>query len=82
MFNSDELELILNGKPDIDLKDWKAFTIYKEPYYSSHKIILWFWEILSNMTQKELSNFLMFCTGTSRVPFEGFSKLESNRGEI
>ena len=82
MFNSDELELILNGKPDIDLKDWKAYTIYKEPYYSSHKIILWFWEILSNMTQKELSNFLMFCTGTSRVPFEGFSKLESNRGEI
>ena len=82
MFNSDELELILNGKPNIDLNDWKKFTIYKSPYYSSHKVILWFWEILSNMTQKELSNFLMFCTGTSRVPFGGFSKLESNRGEI
>ena len=34
------------------------------------------------MTQKQLSNFLMFCTGSSRVPFDGFSKLESNRGEI
>ena len=82
MFNSDELELILNGKPSIDLKDWKEHTIYKLPYYSTHKVIIWFWEILESMTQKELSNFLMFCTGTSRVPFGGFSKLESNRGEI
>ena len=82
MFNSDELELILNGKPTIDLDDWKLYTIYKTPYYRTHRVIMWFWDILSNMTQKELSNFLMFCTGTSRVPFGGFSKLESNRGEI
>ena len=82
MFNSDELELILNGKPYIDLNDWKNFTIYKPPYSSNHKVIIWFWDILKSMTQKELSNFLMFCTGTSRVPFGGFSKLESNRGEI
>ena len=82
IFNSEELELILNGKPYIDLNDWKQYTIYKTPYYRTHRVISWFWEILSNMTQKELSNFLMFCTGTSRVPFEGFSKLESNRGEI
>ena len=82
MFNSDELELILNGKPNIDLNDWKQHTIYKSSYYSSHRVIIWFWDILKNMTQKQLSNFLMFCTGTSRVPFGGFSKLESNRGEI
>ena len=82
MFNSDELELIVNGKPNIDLDDWKHQTIYKFPYYRDHRVITWFWDILGNMSQKELSNFLMFCTGTSRVPFGGFSKLESNRGEI
>jgi hypothetical protein len=82
MFKAYELELIVNGKPEIELDDWKKNTVYKSPYYSSHKVIKWFWEILENKTQKELSNFLMFCTGTSRVPFGGFSKLESNRGEI
>ena len=82
MFKADELELIVNGKPEIELDDWKKNTVYKSPYYSSSKVIKWFWEILEGMSQKQLSNFLMFCTGTSRVPFGGFSKLESNRGEI
>ena len=82
MFYSEELELILNGKPNIDLNDQKENTIYKQPYNKSNRVIIWFWDILKNMTQKQLSNFLMFCTGSSRVPFDGFSKLESNRGEI
>ena len=34
------------------------------------------------LEQKDLSEFLQFCTGTQRVPIEGFSKLQSNRGEI
>ncbi len=29
MFNSDELELLLNGCPFIDLDDWRANTVYK-----------------------------------------------------
>jgi E3 ubiquitin-protein ligase HUWE1 len=28
IFNTDELELILNGQPFIDVWDWKANTIY------------------------------------------------------
>ena len=34
------------------------------------------------LSQKELANFLMFSTGTSRVPFGGFAALESNRGNL
>ena len=81
-FSSDELELLINGRPFIDLEDWKMFTEYKEPYNSNHKIVIWFWEILNELSQKELSNLLMFTTGTSRVPFGGFVALESNRGNV
>ena len=81
-FTSDELELLINGRPFIDLEDWRQNTIYKTPYNNNHKLILWFWDILENLSQKELSNLLMFSTGTSRVPFGGFSCLESNRGNI
>ena len=79
-FTSDQLELLLNGRPFIDIEDWKQFSEYREPYNSGHYIILWFWEILSQLSQKELSNLLMFSTGSSRVPLGGFASLESNRG--
>ena len=81
-FTSDELELLINGRPFIDVEEWKMFTVYKEPYNINHKIIIWFWEILNELSQKELSNLLMFATGVSRVPFGGFVTLESNRGNI
>ena len=81
-FNSDELELIINGRPIIDVDDWYINTTYKEPYSEQHQVIKWFWEIMYELSQKELANFLMFSTGTSRVPFGGFAALESNRGNI
>ena len=81
-FTSDELELLINGRPYIDIEEWRMFTDYKEPFNNNHRVINWFWEILSELSQKELSNLLMFTTGTSRVPFGGFSALESNRGNV
>ena len=81
-FTSDELELVINGRPFIDVEEWKMFTEYKTPYSSQHYIIIWFWEILEKLSQKELSNLLLFCTGSARVPLGGFEVLESNRGNI
>jgi len=79
-FTADQFELLLNGRPFIDIEDWKQFTEYRDPFSSSHYIIKWFWEILSQLSQIELSHLLMFATGSSRVPLGGFSSLESNRG--
>jgi hypothetical protein len=81
-FTSEQLELLINGRPFIDLEDWKQFTEYREPYNLNNKIIIWFWDILSQLSQNELGNLLMFTTGTSRVPLGGFEHLESNRGNI
>ena len=80
--NSNELELLLNGRPFIDCQEWKSFTVYREPYNENHQVIKWFWEVLSNLSQKELSNFLLFSTGSSRVPLGGFADLEGMDGII
>ena len=79
---SDELELIINGRPFIDIEEWKSFTQYREPLNQNSQIIIWFWEIMSTLNQSQLSNFLQFSTGTARVPIGGFAELESNRGNI
>ena len=81
-FTSNELELIINGRPFIDLEEWETFTLYKGAYTRDHIVIKWFWEILATFTQKELSNLLLFATGASRVPLGGFEVLESNGGTI
>ena len=81
-FTSNEIELILNGKPFIDLEEWKLYVVYKSPYNQNHKVIIWFWEILAKLSQKQLSNLLLFSTGASRVPLGGFAELQSSRVNI
>ena len=78
-FHSDDLESLINGVPFIDLEDWRLNTEYRAPYNENHQVIIWFWKALANLSQKQLSNFLVFSTGSSRVPIEGFKALESNR---
>ncbi len=79
---ADDLEKIICGAPTIDLADWKNNTTYKPPYTEDHKVIHWMWRVLGTYTQKQLSSFVQFCTGTSRVPAGGFAALESNRGQL
>ena len=81
IFTSDQLGLLINGTPFIDTDDWRMNTIYKN-YNDYDNVIVDFWDIISNLSQEELSNFLLFCTGSSRVPIGGFKSLESNRGQI
>lgn len=68
------------GVPFIDIQDWFDNTIYKEPYKKDHKVIKWFWNIMEKFEQDQLSRILHFCTGSTRTPINGFSRLESNRG--
>jgi len=79
-FNTNELELIFNGRPFLDLEEWELNTDYLGGYSGKDQIIKWFWEILHEFTQKELSNLLLFATGNSRVPLGGFAELESTKG--
>ena len=79
--DGDELELFLCGDQKISLEDWKKHTKYKKPYNQQHQVILWFWEVLAQLTNAELERFLQFCTGSNKVPAEGFSGLTSNNGK-
>ena len=81
IFTSDQLGLLINGTPFIDVDDWRLNTQYKN-YNDYDNVIINFWDIISNLEQEDLSNFLLFCTGSSRVPIGGFKSLESNRGQI
>nr|CEL71045.1 TPA: Ubiquitin--protein ligase, putative [Neospora caninum Liverpool] len=83
MFNDRELDLLLNGQNRVDVDDWKKNTQYSGGYCEDDPIIQWFWDVVGNtFNDEERGRLLQFCTGTSRVPSEGFRVLESNRGQL
>ena len=80
--NAYELELLICGRPFIDVKEWKENSIYKGKFSKSSTCVKWFWEEIYKLNQENLRRFLQFSTGSSRVPINGFQNLESNRGEL
>jgi hypothetical protein len=76
----EELEKAICGENDISLSEWEACTVYKGAYNRDHEVIRWFWDVLGNYPQEDLSKILQFWTGTPRLPVGGFSALEGNRG--
>ena len=80
-FSSDEMNLLINGIPFIDIEDWKENTEYAG-YKITDEVILNFWDILYDFNQDELSKLLQFVTGSSRVPIGGFKSLESRKGNL
>lgn len=81
VFTLEEIEMILNGLPFIDVHDWEHNTVYKGSYYKGHQVIKWFWQVMRELNQEQLTKFYHFCTGSTRLPVEGFRALQSNRGE-
>lgn len=45
IFDENELELLMCGIQNIDVKDWKQNTVYKGDYNVNTKTIQWFWRV-------------------------------------
>ena len=82
IFTIEELDFVLSGQSTINLDDWKINTIYKGNLKEKSKIIQFFWEVLSELNNEELLLFYKFCTGSTRVPIDGFSSLSGPRNKI
>ncbi|RXG73425.1 E3 ubiquitin-protein ligase Nedd-4 [Armadillidium vulgare] len=80
IFDENELELLMCGIVSIDVKDWKANTIYKGEYHPNHIVIQWFWKVVLSFDNEMRARLLQFVTGTSRVPMNGFKELYGSNG--
>ena len=72
MFTQSELHLIICGVPNIDINDMRANTKFLQPYHNDHPVIKMFFNVLSKWNPKNLGKFLLFLTGSSQVPVNGF----------
>lgn len=80
VFDENELELLMCGIGEIDVRDWKRHTVYKSGYHANHIVIQWFWRVVLSFSNEMRSRLLQFVTGTSRVPMNGFKELYGSNG--
>jgi len=71
-FTIQELELLFNGKKNIDTDEIRAYTIYQGKTDGSSKVVLWFWQLLRDMEVDDKMKLLKFVTGSDRVPLDGY----------
>eukprot|EP00041_Stephanoeca_diplocostata_P037604 m.1429689 g.1429689 ORF g.1429689 m.1429689 type:complete len:326 (+) comp25069_c0_seq51:2942-3919(+) len=70
VFDERELDMLLIGLAEFDVKDWEKNTIYRS-YTKSSKQIVWFWEIVREISNEKRARLLQFVTGSCRLPVGG-----------
>ncbi|XP_062337566.1 E3 ubiquitin-protein ligase HECW1 [Osmerus eperlanus] len=80
VFDARELELVIAGTAEIDLIDWRNNTEYRGGYHDGHIVIRWFWGAVERFNNEQRLRLLQFVTGTSSVPYEGFTALRGSNG--
>lgn len=80
VFDEHELELLMCGIGQIDVRDWRRHTVYKGGYHANHVVVQWFWRLVLSFGNEMRSRLLQFVTGTSRVPMNGFAELHGSNG--
>ncbi|CAL8262973.1 unnamed protein product [Boreogadus saida] len=78
VFSTPEVQRLVAGdNAEIDLDDLKKHTVYYGGFHSSHRVVIWLWDILSSdFTSEERAMFLKFVTSCSRPPLLGFAYLK------
>ena len=74
LFSPSELDLMICGIPDVDIDDLRRNTEYTFPYNNDHPLINMFFNVISEWSRDDLAKFLLFVTGSSQVPLNGFKE--------
>lgn len=76
LFHSHELMSVVVGNEDYDWDQLESNAQYKNGYTSSDKPIIWFWEVLKEISLEEKKKFLLFLTGSDRIPIQGMKAIK------
>ena len=75
LFQPRELMSMVVGNQDYDFEELKKNTKYEGDYFSRHPVIKRFWTIFDEFSLEDKKKFLLFLTGTDRIPIFGMRML-------
>lgn len=80
MFDPIELQMLISGgEQDINIDDWKDNVEYGG-YFDDDLTVVYFWEVVKEMTPQERFKLVKFVTSVSRAPLLGFQSLTPKFG--
>ncbi|XP_006835885.1 PREDICTED: probable E3 ubiquitin-protein ligase HERC4 isoform X3 [Chrysochloris asiatica] len=76
LFQPNELQAMVIGNTNYDWKDLEKNTEYKGEYWAEHPTIKIFWEVFHELPLEKKKQFLLFLTGSDRIPILGMKSLK------
>ena len=76
LFHSHELMAVVVGNEDYDWEELEKNATYKEGYTKSDPTIIMFWQVFRELTLEEKKKFLLFLTGSDRIPIQGMQAIK------
>ncbi|XP_047486162.1 probable E3 ubiquitin-protein ligase HERC4 isoform X1 [Penaeus chinensis] len=76
LFQPMELMALVTGNENYDWTELERSAEYKGEYYPDHHVIKMFWEVFHELTVDQKKQFLIFLTGTDRIPILGMKSLK------
>ncbi|CAL8257158.1 unnamed protein product [Lota lota] len=76
LFQPNELQAMVIGNTNYDWKELERTTEYKGEYWAEHPTIKFFWEVFHNLPLEKKKQFLLFLTGSDRIPILGMKSLK------
>lgn len=78
LFHSQELMAIVVGNQDYDWSELEKNTEYKNGYTQDDETIKLFWDVFHEFSIEYKKKFLLFLTGSDRVPVMGMKAIKVN----
>ncbi|PNF22147.1 putative E3 ubiquitin-protein ligase HERC4 [Cryptotermes secundus] len=76
LFHSQELMALVAGNENYDWEELQRNAEYKNGYTENDKTIRMFWEVFHELSEEEKRKFLLFLTGSVRIPIQGMKAIK------
>lgn len=76
LFRSHELMSVVIGNEEYDWELFESNCEYKNGYSANDQQVRWFWEVFHELSIEDKKKFLLFLTGSDRVPIQGMRDIK------
>ncbi|XP_033210790.1 probable E3 ubiquitin-protein ligase HERC4 isoform X2 [Belonocnema kinseyi] len=76
LFHSQELMAVVVGNENYDWQELERNASYKEGYTKDDPTVVLFWQVFHELTLEEKKKFLLFLTGSDRIPIQGMKAIK------
>jgi E3 ubiquitin-protein ligase HERC4 len=76
LFKPHELLAVVVGNEDYNWEEFETHAEYKNGYTSGDVSIRMFWEVFHELSLEDKKKFLLFLTGSDRIPIQGMKGIK------